>query len=65
MLAVMDHLKVKRAIIGGMSMGGPVMLGMYREAPHIKHLAAAAKETFAKPMEIDFLTMVLGDFVIA
>ena len=33
MLAVMDHLHVKRAIIGGMSMGGPVVLEMYREAP--------------------------------
>lgn len=33
MLAVMDHLKVKKAIIGGMSMGGPVVLEMYREAP--------------------------------
>ena len=33
MLAVMDHLNVKRAIIGGMSMGGPVVLEMYREAP--------------------------------
>ena len=33
MLAVMDHLHVKKAIIGGMSMGGPVVLEMYREAP--------------------------------
>ncbi len=33
MLAVMDHLRIKRAIIGGMSMGGPVVLEMYREAP--------------------------------
>ena len=33
MLAVMDHLNVKRAVIGGMSMGGPVVLEMYREAP--------------------------------
>ena len=33
MLAVMDHLSIKRAIIGGMSMGGPVVLEMYREAP--------------------------------
>jgi len=33
MLAVMDHLNIKRAIIGGMSMGGPVVLEMYREAP--------------------------------
>ncbi len=33
MFAVMDHLNVKRAIIGGMSMGGPVVLEMYREQP--------------------------------
>ncbi len=33
MLAVMDHLHVSKAIIGGMSMGGPVVLEMYREAP--------------------------------
>ena len=33
MLAVMDHLNIKKAIIGGMSMGGPVVLEMYREAP--------------------------------
>ncbi len=33
MLAVMDHLNIKTAIIGGMSMGGPVVFEMYREAP--------------------------------
>ncbi len=33
MFAVMDHLSVKKAIIGGMSMGGPVVLEMYREQP--------------------------------
>ncbi len=33
MLAVMDHLNIKKAIIGGMSMGGPVVLEMYREQP--------------------------------
>ncbi len=33
MIAVMDKLNVKKAIIGGMSMGGPVVLEMYREAP--------------------------------
>lgn len=32
-LAVLDKLQVKKAIIGGMSMGGPVVLEMYREAP--------------------------------
>ena len=34
MLAVMDHLHIKKAIIGGMSMGGPVVFEMYREAPN-------------------------------
>lgn len=33
MLAIMDHLRISTAIIGGMSMGGPVVLEMYREAP--------------------------------
>jgi len=33
MLAVMDHLHVRKAIIGGMSMGRPVVFEMYREAP--------------------------------
>ena len=33
MLAVMDHLHIRKAIIGGMSMGGPVVFEMYREAP--------------------------------
>ncbi len=33
MLGVMDHLKINKAIIGGMSMGGPVIEEMYREAP--------------------------------
>ena len=33
MFAVMDHLKVRKAVIGGMFMGGPVVLNMYREAP--------------------------------
>ena len=31
--AVMDELGVEQAIIGGMSMGGPIVLEMYREAP--------------------------------
>jgi pimeloyl-ACP methyl ester carboxylesterase len=33
MLGLMDHLGIKKAIIGGMSMGGPIVLEMYREAP--------------------------------
>lgn len=32
-LAVMDHLGVERAIIGGMSMGGPIVFSMYQQAP--------------------------------
>ena len=33
MFALMDHLGIKKAIIGGHSMGGQVMLQMYRDAP--------------------------------
>ena len=33
MLALMDHLGVKKAVVGGMSMGGPVVLAMYKTAP--------------------------------
>ena len=33
MLAVMDELGVQQAIIGGMSMGGPTVFEMYRQAP--------------------------------
>ncbi len=32
-LAVMDHLGFETAVIGGMSMGGPVALSMYDQAP--------------------------------
>jgi len=32
-LAVMDRLNVPKAIIGGMSMGGPIVFEMYRTAP--------------------------------
>ncbi len=32
-LAVLDHLGVERAAIGGMSMGGPIALSMYQMAP--------------------------------
>jgi pimeloyl-ACP methyl ester carboxylesterase len=32
-LALMDHLKIERAIIGGHSMGGQVTLELYKEAP--------------------------------
>lgn len=33
MLALMDHLGIKKAVIGGMSMGGPVVFAMYKKAP--------------------------------
>ena len=33
MLALMDELGVQQAIIGGMSMGGPIVFEMYRQAP--------------------------------
>lgn len=32
-LAVLDHLGIDQAIIGGMSMGGPITLSMYKTAP--------------------------------
>lgn len=32
-LAVLDHLDIEQAAIGGMSMGGPITLSMYRMAP--------------------------------
>lgn len=32
-LAVLDHLGIDQAIIGGMSMGGPITLSMYQTAP--------------------------------
>ncbi|MEF2277384.1 alpha/beta hydrolase [Deinococcus sp. YIM 134068] len=32
-LAVMDRLGVQKAVIGGMSMGGPILFEMYRRAP--------------------------------
>ncbi len=48
-LAVMDRLGVQQAIIGGMSMGGPTVLEMYKRAPQrfsglilIDTIAAAA-----------------------
>ncbi len=33
MLALMDELGVQQAIVGGMSMGGPIVFEMYRQAP--------------------------------
>lgn len=32
-LAVMDQLGINRAVIGGMSMGGPIMFQMFQQAP--------------------------------
>lgn len=33
MLALMDKLEIKKSVVGGMSMGGPVVLAMYKKAP--------------------------------
>ncbi len=48
-LAVMDELDIEQALIGGMSMGGPIVFSMYEEAPErfmgmllIDTIAAAA-----------------------
>ena len=47
-LAVLDQLGVESAIIGGMSMGGPILFEMYRERPEI-FSAAILIDTNAKP----------------
>lgn len=47
-LAVMDQLKVSKAIIGSMSMGGPIVFEMYREAPQ-RFLGMILIDTLANP----------------
>lgn len=47
-LAVLDELKVDKAVIGGMSMGGPVVLEMYRQAPD-RFAGMMLIDTTAKP----------------
>ena len=50
-LAVMDQLGVPKAIIGGMSMGGPITFEMYREAPQ-RFLGMILIDTLANPAGI-------------
>lgn len=47
-LTVMDRLNVPRAIIGGMSMGGPIAFEMYRTAPQ-RFLGLILINTIANP----------------
>lgn len=47
-LAVMDQLGVPKAIIGGMSMGGPIVFEMYRQAPQ-RFLGMLLIDTIAAP----------------
>ncbi|MBB5234739.1 pimeloyl-ACP methyl ester carboxylesterase [Deinococcus budaensis] len=50
-LAVMDQLNVPRAIIGGMSMGGPIAFEMYRRAPE-RFLGLILIDTIANPASL-------------
>lgn len=50
-LAVMDSLNIPRAIIGGMSMGGPITFEMYREAPE-RFMGMILIDTLANPAGI-------------
>lgn len=50
-LTVMDQLKVPKAIIGGMSMGGPIAFEMYREAPE-RFMGMILIDTLANPASI-------------
>ncbi|GAA5534585.1 alpha/beta hydrolase [Deinococcus aluminii] len=47
-LAVLDQLGIQKAIIGGMSMGGPVVFEMYRRAPQ-RFLGMLLIDTVAAP----------------
>lgn len=50
-LAVMDQLSVPKAIIGGMSMGGPIAFEMWRTAPE-RFLGLILIDTIANPASI-------------
>lgn len=50
-LAVMDQLNVPSAIIGGMSMGGPIVFEMYRTAPE-RFKAMLLIDTIANPANV-------------
>ncbi|MFC4427596.1 alpha/beta fold hydrolase [Deinococcus navajonensis] len=50
-LAVMDQLNVPKAIIGGMSMGGPIAFEMWRTAPQ-RFLGMILIDTIANPAGI-------------
>lgn len=50
-LAVMDRLNMPSAIIGGMSMGGPIVFEMYRTAPE-RFQAMLLIDTIANPASI-------------
>ncbi|MGI8748215.1 MAG: alpha/beta fold hydrolase [Deinococcus sp.] len=50
-LGVLDALKIQKAVIGGMSMGGPVVFEMYREAPE-RFSGMMLIDTIANPASI-------------
>jgi len=50
-LAVMDKLNIPKAIIGGMSMGGPIVFEMYRQAPE-RFMGMLLIDTLANPAGI-------------
>lgn len=50
-LAVMDQLNVPSAIIGGMSMGGPIVFEMYRTAPE-RFKGMILIDTIAQPANV-------------
>ncbi len=50
-LGVLDALKVQKAVIGGMSMGGPIVFEMYREAPE-RFSGMILIDTIANPASI-------------
>ncbi|GMA17071.1 alpha/beta hydrolase (plasmid) [Deinococcus metallilatus] len=50
-LAVMDRLNVPKAIIGGMSMGGPIVFEMYRTAPE-RFMGMILIDTIANPASV-------------